>query len=150
MRRWLRYNELARLDYKERERLTRQRKNAYIGNRNFFSRHLYHAECEYCGNMFWTNYSIRIARYLAGDKSARAMRFCSVDCRLAYYKAERKRKRAESRGLSHCLNCGKEFIAKRNDARYCSNKCRQQAYRNRKKTIHEKISSERLNVTKER
>ena len=28
-----------------------------------------------------------------------------------------------------CVNCGKEFEAKRSDAKYCSAKCRQQAKR---------------------
>ena len=33
----------------------------------------------------------------------------------------------------HCTECGETFTAQRSDARYCSHRCRQAAYRRRQK-----------------
>jgi hypothetical protein len=38
-------------------------------------------------------------------------------------------KEATDRPLIVCASCGKEFRPTRSDARYCSNRCRQQAHR---------------------
>lgn len=34
--------------------------------------------------------------------------------------------------VNNCLNCGQEFKATRSDKKYCSDSCKQQAYKNRK------------------
>jgi hypothetical protein len=43
----------------------------------------------------------------------------------------RERKRAKETG--RCKNCRALFIMARKDSQYCSNKCRQEAYRQRSK-----------------
>lgn len=46
--------------------------------------------------------------------------------------AQRRRKQIAARPPTTCATCGEQFKAKRKDARYCSNVCRQQAHRQRK------------------
>jgi hypothetical protein len=58
--------------------------------------------------------------------------FCSDPCRQAYHNYLRKEKRAEER-KKVCEVCGEEFIASRRDAKTCSVKCKQKAYRQRQK-----------------
>jgi len=36
--------------------------------------------------------------------------------------------------LDHCTHCHSPYLATRSDSRYCSNACRQAAYRQRKDT----------------
>ena len=53
-----------------------------------------------------------------------------------YEKNQYKTIPAKHKGYKHtCLNCGKEFYSKTNSARkYCCDQCREQYYRNQKKT----------------
>jgi hypothetical protein len=44
-----------------------------------------------------------------------------------------------------CETCGREFTARRNDARYCSPGCRQKAYRDR----HAPVLARRFRLTDE-
>jgi hypothetical protein len=44
-----------------------------------------------------------------------------------------------------CETCGREFTARRNDARYCSRACRQKAYRDR----HAPVLARRFRLTDE-
>jgi hypothetical protein len=58
-------------------------------------------------------------------------RFCSRRCR-ERADAEKKRLEHERTHTRACEVCEETFIASRADARYCSNACRQDAYRKRK------------------
>ena len=62
--------------------------------------------------------------------------FLCADCADAQKKARRNRRlahgRAAERGeFRHCDHCGETYEPKRTDARYCSQACRQRAYRQR-------------------
>ena len=59
---------------------------------------------------------------------------CSDPCREAYRNQLRKEKRAEER-KKICEVCGEEFIATRRDTKTCSARCKQKAYRQRKKEV---------------
>ena len=58
--------------------------------------------------------------------------YCSESCRMDYYRAKGKKKRAEIRRTRTCASCGQSFNPKRTDMRYCSAACKQSAYRQRK------------------
>jgi predicted nucleic acid-binding Zn ribbon protein len=62
--------------------------------------------------------------------------FCSDPCRQAYHNQLRKEKRTEER-KKVCEICGKEFTATRGDAKTCSERCKQKAYRRRKKEVNQ-------------
>jgi hypothetical protein len=51
-------------------------------------------------------------------------------CSACYQRAIRREKR-ERRSMAICARCGKSFKRARADAHYCSNACRQAAYRQR-------------------
>jgi hypothetical protein len=57
---------------------------------------------------------------------------CSDPCRGAYQNQVRKEKRAEERKKA-CEVCDEEFTATRRDSKTCSDRCRQKAYRRRRK-----------------
>lgn len=59
--------------------------------------------------------------------------FCSDGCKRAFYRVQAKGKRLASRGdvSNRCQACNRSFTPNRPDARYCSNACRQKAYRQR-------------------
>ena len=75
-------------------------------------------KCKNCGKEFYTLCYFR--------------KYCHLsDCRSV---ASKKRK--EQRKLEHfwehtCSVCSGSFISKRNDAKFCSNACRQKAYRSK-------------------
>jgi hypothetical protein len=64
-------------------------------------------------------------------------RYCSSDCRKQYNQAKHSLLRKETRLAAkvtikkHCTECGCEFEAKRDTAKFCSTKCRVYAHRNR-------------------
>jgi hypothetical protein len=62
--------------------------------------------------------------------------WCCEDCAVAASLARRRRLRAEARAGQKCEGCGEMIDAGRNDARYCSNACRQRAYRQRADKSH--------------
>lgn len=72
--------------------------------------------CKGCGREFYTQISTKkYCRYsLCGNKG---------------YQKELKQRRLEQRKEKVCKCCGKSFTPKRNDALFCSNACRQKAYR---------------------
>jgi|SRR5215212_3004017 hypothetical protein len=61
--------------------------------------------------------------------SARS-RFCSDRCRWTFHNREGRHRSAAGREKT-CEVCGKEFVAKRSDAKTCSPRCRQKARRQR-------------------
>jgi predicted nucleic acid-binding Zn ribbon protein len=66
--------------------------------------------------------------------------FCGSVCRAIYRAKER---RTENRAAYHCEFCGEIFVPTRTDSRFCSNACRQRAYRernSRRKTRRERKS----------
>jgi hypothetical protein len=64
---------------------------------------------------------------------------CSRACQNGAYNARawqrRKQARMRARKKSVCAQCAKPFILARDDAQYCSNRCRQLAYRKRQANI---------------
>jgi hypothetical protein len=61
--------------------------------------------------------------------------FCSRPCQQTYHNQLRKEKRTEER-TRVCEVCGEQFVARR-DAKTCSPKCKQKAYRRRKREVKE-------------
>lgn len=57
----------------------------------------------------------------------------SQDWRNAYHSTLRSERRAEARGSRECRGCGKPFAAERNDAQYCSKRCQQNSWQQRKR-----------------
>lgn len=71
-------------------------------------------------------------RVMVFPLSVREMRrsFCSESCSRAYHGRLRKERRTEDR-KKVCEVCGGAFVATRKDAKTCSPKCKQRAYRER-------------------
>ena len=85
--------------------------------------------CEGCGSIFYTR--------------IHSKRYCNCWCaKLGYWKYQRQRRLA-ARADRVCIVCGKKFTPTRSDALYCSNACRQSAYRQRV-TIKPSVQNERL------
>lgn len=57
--------------------------------------------------------------------------YCCTKCRDAVYRRRRRQRAAEQRGTRRCEECDAILDRQRSDARYCSNACRQRAYRAR-------------------
>jgi hypothetical protein len=75
-------------------------------------------ECDTCGRKGYF--------YVAPGRP----RFCCARCKSAYYNSIRNARSAESAARQKsCQVCGALFTAKRNDAKTCSPKCKQKAYR---------------------
>ena len=72
--------------------------------------------CKGCGRVFYTRIVSKKYCYyhLCGNRG---------------YQKDLKRRRLEKRQNRVCKGCGKTFTPKRSDAVYCSNACRQRAYR---------------------
>ena len=72
--------------------------------------------CKGCGRIFYTRVATKKYCYygLCGNRG---------------YQKELKQRRLEKRRDTVCKCCGKTFTPKRADAVYCSNACRQRAYR---------------------
>jgi hypothetical protein len=66
------------------------------------------------------------------EPSALKSAFCCNACERVYKAQLRSEQRAEAR-MKVCGVCGEEFIASRRDAKTCSKKCKQLAYRQRNK-----------------
>jgi hypothetical protein len=90
--------------------------------------------------------SKKTARYPCSDCADTVLAYYCDACRTEYEKreqaeferrtakqrAEHARRRARmlaKRPLAHCAECGKVFNSKRDDARFCSERCRQRAHR---------------------
>jgi hypothetical protein len=61
--------------------------------------------------------------------------WCSPECRStgrARIERERRVRTAKTRPPSNCTACGKPLTAQRSSRRFCSDACRQAAYRERK------------------
>ena len=68
--------------------------------------------CPGCGRLFFTQEHNR--KYCQGEVCARL---------------HRRKLRQQARTNLTCACCGKQFDANRTDAKFCSNACRQKAYR---------------------
>jgi protein-arginine kinase activator protein McsA len=74
-------------------------------------------DCWHCGKEFASFSPLR--------------RYCCYRCgNDAYIERRRQRRKEDREGLA-CQNCSRPFDAKRRDAKFCSNACRQAAHRNR-------------------
>jgi len=62
--------------------------------------------------------------------------FCCEDCHRVARAAANREARRQARGKRACKGCGKSFEPARTDAKFCSNACRQRAYRQRGVTDH--------------
>jgi len=73
--------------------------------------------CKGCGRDFYTQIETK--------------KYCLYSlCGNRGYQNELKQRRQEARKDMVCPVCEKTFTPKRSDAKYCSNACRQKAYRN--------------------
>jgi predicted nucleic acid-binding Zn ribbon protein len=82
----------------------------------------YKMQCDYCGTEFETfNYR---------------KKYCCENCTNQAGIKNRKERKAQARKRK-CQVCGEMFIPPRNDAKFCSDKCKQAAYRNRKRNCKE-------------
>jgi hypothetical protein len=80
--------------------------------------------CEYCG---------RVVVNRATPRQWQSEHvFCCERCKRRYFTKRAKEQRARARQDLRCEVCGEPFEAARSDAKYCSNACRQRAYRERK------------------
>ena len=86
--------------------------------------------CPICGSLF-----TRTRRFRVWEGGGRL--FCSVACsragkaisRKRFEAGRRLRRRLSRAALPPCAQCGERFERQRRDARFCSNRCRQAAYR---------------------
>ena len=72
--------------------------------------------CKGCGRVFYTQIETK--------------KYCLYSlCGNRGYQKELKWRRAQERKDRTCQTCGNTFTPKRSDAKFCSNACRQKAYR---------------------
>lgn len=86
------------------------------------------APCEACGRPVY----VRVTDPDVYGRSSRYRVTCCERCRLRALAVRRRTGRAALRDGQICDVCGDDFDPPRSDARYCSNRCRQKAYRARK------------------
>ncbi len=79
------------------------------------------SSCEACGRPV-----------VSRERRNRLYIYCSERCARRLYNRHRSEKRARARRSTCCSACGEQMSPSRSDARYCSNACRQRAYRERK------------------
>ena len=103
----------AEREYAEQETL----KYWYENNTGY---RVWKKECETCGKTFYTMCNYR--------------RYCHLsDCR-SIAEQKRNEERKQKHYSKHiCSVCSATFVSKRKDARFCSNACRQKAYRKNNK-----------------
>jgi hypothetical protein len=73
------------------------------------------------------------------------MIYCSGVCREQARYAAARAKRADLRGTRICDNCDETFEPRRSDAKFCSDACKQRAYRKRV-TLNKHYRTETLNI----
>jgi hypothetical protein len=85
--------------------------------------------CLNCGRPL--RIQLPFGRYLENWRPSLNERCCCRDCQ----RAVRNKRNAERRRVEHqpmtCIECGRSFIPKRDDAVTCSNRCRQAQHRKR-------------------
>jgi hypothetical protein len=93
---------------------------------------LWHAPCQKCGND--TGYVHPIPDEWMVRRGYLKRRLCDglcLDCTREMYTTRRREHRAATRANRPCETCGDTFTPPRADGRYCSDACRQRAYRAR-------------------
>ena len=106
------YESAAEREYAEQETL----KYWYENNVGY---HVWKKKCETCGKVFYTICNYR--------------KYCHLsDCRSIAKQKRIEEKKQEHHSEHICSVCSASFVSKRNDARFCSNACRQKAYRKNK------------------
>jgi hypothetical protein len=83
------------------------------------------ADCETCGRHMFVR-SSNTGRYF---RIAQEHYFCSGRCKSRFYNKQRSEKTAKKRSGKECPMCGREFTAKRSDAKTCTPACRQKMHR---------------------
>jgi hypothetical protein len=85
---------------------------------------VFDCKCDICGKMFSKS---RHEGHTRTD-------VCSDSCAYVRDKRNQKEKKLQAR-ITKCSVCGRKFVPSRKGAIYCSDKCRQAAYRARKTNI---------------
>jgi predicted nucleic acid-binding Zn ribbon protein len=77
----------------------------------------------------------RFRRKLDGQDGAHrsGLRYREEVCSDRCAQRWRRKRRAQKRPAAHCAMCGTSFVPTRRDAQFCSNACRQWAYRQRQR-----------------
>lgn len=85
------------------------------------------------GNYWYSEYRCDICGKEFNEPASRAKRIdvCSDQCAYIRDKKKQKDKRLQAR-ITTCTVCGLNFVPSRGGAKYCSDRCRQAAYRERK------------------
>jgi len=87
-------------------------------------------DCPECGK-WHLPFHTKCGRYRRCiECDAETLDFARDRC-LACYQRLRRREKQKTRPMILCTSCNGHFRPKRSDARYCSGRCRQQAYRGR-------------------
>lgn len=87
--------------------------------------------CKGCGRVFYTQVPVK--------------KYCRYDlCGNRGYPKDMKMRRERDRSNMVCKCCGKVFTPKRAGAVYCSNACRQKAYRQRTADRADGLGAERI------
>lgn len=106
------YEQMSYAEYERRNQW--YLKEIYDGKRapnNYPVRRIF---CRGCGKVFYTSVHNKI--------------YCNYDTCSKLYRKRIHRIHMKLRE-QHCAECGKEFIPKRTDAKFCSNACRQKHFR---------------------
>ena len=106
------YDNLAEREYAEQEKL----KQWYETNAGYT---VWKRKCELCGKDFYTINYFR--------------KYCHLtDCRSVAKQNRNEQRKREHHSEHICSVCSASFISKRTDAKFCSNACRQKAYREKR------------------
>ena len=106
---------------------------------------IYKRTCPVCGEVFYTRQpaktycSAGMIYFIDGKK------YLDKGCKAIAAQQRRKENRGKVSRSCVCLMCGKPFTAARADAGYCSNACRQAAYRERMLHINSNHSEAGVN-----
>lgn len=95
--------------YAEKQQQLRQ---YFEAGKRYRLQRIYRKSCPTCGDTFYTTTKIQI--------------YDTDSC-----KDKARRNRCKVTQICYCETCKQPFTPRRKDANYCSNKCRQQAYRYR-------------------
>jgi hypothetical protein len=82
--------------------------------------------CRNCGRQYVMPYAFASAWRYGGCSRA-----CQAEMRRQARNDRRRKQRAAARPQAICVNCGSSISGRRRGASYCSNACRQRAYRDR-------------------
>jgi hypothetical protein len=91
-----------------------------------------HGNRRFITPMWGNGKPVRAPGAKAEDYGGQSIVYCSTRCRSLVNRTEAAMRRAEDRGPRRCEECNEVIDGLRADARYCSQPCRQKAYRRRR------------------